>query len=77
MGGLGKVFFEQVTETIKLIGQFPDIWTQNSLHTRRAILRKFPYSLIYSILINMIYIIAIAHQNRQPEYWIDRFIGNK
>ncbi|MEW6506980.1 MAG: type II toxin-antitoxin system RelE/ParE family toxin [Bacteroidota bacterium] len=70
--GLGKRFFEEVLETISLIVQFPHLWTQNSKHTRRAVLRRFPYNLIYSIKDNKIYIIAVAHQNRVPEYWIDR-----
>ena len=70
--GLGMKFFNEVLETIELISQFPQLWTQNSEHTRKALLRKFPYNLIYTVLKNKIYIIAVAHQNRLPEYWIDR-----
>jgi len=70
--GLGRRFFNEVMETIDLIIQFPQLWAQNSEHTRKAVLRKFPYNLVYSILNNKIYIIAVAHQNRVPEYWIDR-----
>jgi len=70
--GLGKIFFEEVLETTELISQFPDLFTRNSKHTRKALLRKFPFSIIYTLYIDKIYIIAVAHQNRQPEYWIDR-----
>ena len=70
--GLGSKFLNEVIETIDLIRQFPQSWTKNSEHTRKAVLRKFPYNLIYSILNNKIYIIAVAHQNRTPEYWIER-----
>jgi len=70
--GLGRRFFNEVIETIDLIVQFPQLWAQNSEHTRKAVLRKFPYNLVYSMRDNMIYIIAVAHQNRVPEYWIDR-----
>ena len=70
--GLGRRFFNEVIETIDLITQFPQLWAQNSEHTRKAVLKKFPYNLVYSILNNKIYIIAVAHQNRVPEYWIDR-----
>ena len=69
---LGKIFFEEVLETTELISQFPDLFTRNSQHTRKALLRKFPFSIIYTLYIDKIYIIAVAHQNRQPEYWIDR-----
>ena len=70
--GLGKKFFSDVIETLELISKFPQLFTQNSDNTRKAVLRKFPYNLIYSLLNNNIYIIAVAHQNRAPEYWIDR-----
>ncbi len=69
---VGKLFLDEVLETIDLIRQFPQIWPQNSGHTRKAILRHFPYNLIYSIMNDRIVVIAIAHQNREPEYWIDR-----
>lgn len=70
--GLGRKFFNEVLETLELISRFPKLWSQNSEHTRKAVLRKFPYNLIYSIYQNKINIIAVAHQNRTPEYWIDR-----
>ncbi|MBK7380906.1 MAG: type II toxin-antitoxin system RelE/ParE family toxin [Ignavibacteriales bacterium] len=70
--GLGQRFLDEVLETIEIIKAFPSSWIQNTINTRKASLRKFPYNLIYSILNNKIYIIAIAHQNRLPEYWIDR-----
>lgn len=72
LSGLGKRFFIDVSETIELISKFPKLFSQNSAHTRKAVLRKFPYNIIYTILNDKIYIIAVAHQNRAPEYWIDR-----
>lgn len=72
LSGLGRKFFNEVLETIELILQFPQLWSQNSEHTRKAVLRKFPFNLIYSVYKDDLYIIAVAHQNRSPEYWIDR-----
>ena len=70
--GLGARFLDEILETIELVSRFPELWTQNTINTRKAVLRKFPFNLIYSRLEDKIYIIAIAHQNREPEYWIDR-----
>ncbi len=70
--GLGEIFLDEVLETIELILYFPQLWTRNSENTRKAVLRKFPFNLIYSMYQDKIYIIAVAHQNREPEYWIDR-----
>lgn len=70
--GLGKKFLDEVLKTIQLINQFPQLWSSNTENTRKAVLRKFPFNLIYTILEDKIYIIAVAHQHREPEYWIDR-----
>ncbi|HQI42399.1 MAG: hypothetical protein B6D44_02400 [Ignavibacteriales bacterium UTCHB2] len=71
--GLGKKFLDEVLDSIALITQFPDLFPKNSEHTRKAVLRKFPFNIIYTLFKDDIYIIAVAHQNRQPEYWIERF----
>ena len=70
--GLGEKFLVEVLETIELISDFPQLWAQNTENTRKAVLRKYPFNLIYSLFEGKIYIIAVAHQNREPEYWIDR-----
>ena len=69
---LGYKFFDEVLETIELITKFPQLWALNSENTRKAVLRKFPFNLVYSVFNSKIFIIAVAHQNREPEYWIDR-----
>ena len=70
--GLGEKFLDEVLRTIDLIRLFPESWTSITKHTRKAILRKFPYSLVYSVYDEKLYILAVAHQHREPEYWIDR-----
>lgn len=39
---------------------------------RRFVLRKFPYSIIYSIEPDCVMILAVAHQRREPGYWRER-----
>ena len=39
---------------------------------RRINLRAFPHYLAYVIREPVIWIVAIAHGHRRPEYWIDR-----
>ena len=70
--GLGQRFFNEVLETIELISLYPQLWAVKSKNTRRAILRKYPFNLIYSQMSDKIIILAVAHHNREPEYWIDR-----
>jgi toxin ParE1/3/4 len=39
---------------------------------RRKVLRRFPYSIIFSIKPDRIRILAIANQKRRPFYWRGR-----
>jgi hypothetical protein len=40
--------------------------------TRRCLLRRFPYGLIYALDQDDILILAVAHTRREPGYWRDR-----
>jgi plasmid stabilization system protein ParE len=42
------------------------------LEVRRALMFRFPYALIFLELKRDIRVIAVAHTNRQPGYWIHR-----
>ena len=44
--GIGQKFLDEVLETIDLILQFPQLWSNITANTRKAVLRKFPYNLI-------------------------------
>jgi hypothetical protein len=37
---------------------------------RKHTLRKFPFSLIYSIEKHGLLILAVAHHRRRPQYWL-------
>jgi hypothetical protein len=39
---------------------------------RRLILARFPYKLLYSVETDHVYVIALAHRRRAPDYWVDR-----
>ena len=72
LDSLGNRFYSEVIATIALIQLFSDSWNQCSLNTRKAILKAFPYNLIYAMDSDTIVIIAVAHHHRKPDYWIDR-----
>ena len=72
--GLGDKFLDEVLETIDLISIYPESWSKETNNTRKAVLRKFPFYLIYTIHDEKIYILAVAHHHRKPEYWIDRVL---
>lgn len=40
--------------------------------SRRYVLRRFPYSIIYRATADAIQIVAVAHHRRKPGYWTKR-----
>ena len=70
--GLGLEFAREVYATIQNIRQFPHAWTALSRNTRRCLLKRFPYGVIYQVKNNEIIIIAVMQLNRKPSYWNNR-----
>ena len=71
IGGLGSLFREEVKNGINRIKEYPEAWAKERGEIRRYVLHRFPYKILYSIGEDHIFIIAIAHQHRKPDYWID------
>jgi toxin ParE1/3/4 len=40
--------------------------------TRKFLLRRFPYAVVYRITESAIQVIAVAHGRRRPSYWKSR-----
>jgi plasmid stabilization system protein ParE len=72
--GLGGEFFDAVGETLSRIENNPDIGVTISAdgQTRRALVAKFPYQVVYRLRPTEIVIVAIAHLKRRPGYWKNR-----
>lgn len=70
--GLGLEFSKEVFSTIQRIIHFPSAWSKFSENTRRCLTNRFPFSVIYQIAGEGIFIIAIMQLNREPDYWKKR-----
>jgi plasmid stabilization system protein ParE len=70
--GLGEKFRSAVWAAIVVIDRYPEIGEEVRPGIRKILLRRFPYKLIYSLTSETVYIIAVAHGHREPDYWIGR-----
>ncbi|HCS92743.1 MAG: type II toxin-antitoxin system RelE/ParE family toxin [Thiohalocapsa sp. PB-PSB1] len=70
--GLGKRFRQEVRKAAKRIAEYPKAWSVERGEIRKCLLHKFPYKLLYSIEEDHIFVIAVAHQHRRPDYWTER-----
>ncbi len=75
--GLGSRFLSELDDTLALIRQFPDAWSLFSGRTRRALVRRFHYGVLYQHREDEILIIAVAHLHRDPVYWQKRLKEQK
>ena len=70
--GLGERFLREVIHAEGILAQFPESGSPIRPGIRKWIVRKFPYSLMYSIEPGGIVVLAVAHHSRRPEYWVSR-----
>ncbi|MDP2156148.1 MAG: type II toxin-antitoxin system RelE/ParE family toxin [Nitrospirota bacterium] len=70
--GLGLEFAEEVYASIARIRKYPAAWTALSNNSRRCLINRFPYGVIYQVKTRALRIIAVAHLNRRPGYWQHR-----
>src|SRR5437879_168747 len=70
--GLGATFLTEVERAIKQILEHPEAAPVGHGVVRRKLVRRFPYSVMYSVQAETIRILAIANQKRRPFYWRGR-----
>ncbi|MFH0796310.1 MAG: type II toxin-antitoxin system RelE/ParE family toxin [Candidatus Omnitrophota bacterium] len=70
--GLGDDFALEVYFTIKSIVSHPVAWSVLEDDVRRCLTSRFPYGVLYSIESDGIFILAVMHLHRNPEYWKHR-----
>ncbi|MBI4028352.1 MAG: type II toxin-antitoxin system RelE/ParE family toxin [Verrucomicrobia bacterium] len=70
--GLGHCFRGEVDRHIRWIAENAEIPRLRSGGYRRVNLKVFPHYIAYVCVANMLWILAIAHGHRKPQYWIAR-----
>jgi plasmid stabilization system protein ParE len=69
---LGVEFLEEVYSTVQRIIEFPNAFSKQSKNTRKCLVNRFPFAVIYQIKQSEIFIVAVAHLARKPGYWKER-----
>lgn len=70
--GLGAKFLQAVEACISSIVNNTKAYPIVYKNLRRALLRKFPYSIFYIIEKETIVVFACFHFSRHPKHWRDR-----
>jgi plasmid stabilization system protein ParE len=72
--GLDARFVEQIQNTLKRIILFPEANQKVGKYSRRCLIPKFPFGIVYEYRDREpeILVVAVAHLHREPEYWLSR-----
>ena len=71
--GLGLAFVDTLETAFAHIAERPQSFTvHEATGTRKCVLPRFPYLIFFLERHDRLWIIAIAHASRKPEYWHDR-----
>ena len=69
---LGGRFYDEIERLIGQVRRQPERFLRVSPSARRALARKFPYSVVYLDEPDRVWIVAVMHAKRRPGYWRKR-----
>ena len=73
--GLGYEFAAEVKATFARLAAFPEAWPAFSACSRRCLVNRFPYGVLYHLQGERILVLAIMHLRRDPRCWQERLSG--
>jgi plasmid stabilization system protein ParE len=73
--GLGMALEGEFRNLVEVIAALPEAFPKVEREARRAVLRRFPYAIIYRLDARRVEILAFTHTSRAPDVWKARVSG--
>ena len=70
--GAADAFMAELDHALEQIAKLPEAWAPYASNTRRYLMRRFPFSVVYRKQKRKIEVVAVAHSRRRPGYWMGR-----
>jgi plasmid stabilization system protein ParE len=70
--GLGREFRRECRAAITRIARSPDMFAVVRDNVRCHLLHRFPYGVLYEIQSDCVFVVAVMHLHRDPDYWASR-----
>lgn len=70
--GLGTEFLDAVEAALTAVADMPAAFPIELGETRKRVISRFPYSVMYWLDDTTVHVSAIAHHRQRPRYWGDR-----
>jgi toxin ParE1/3/4 len=62
-------FLAEIEWALAMIAETPERWPPYMFNSRRLLLSRFPFSVVYRAREKKIQVIAVVHDRRKPGYW--------
>jgi toxin ParE1/3/4 len=69
---LGQEFLASVEAAFGAIARRPTLWRRLKGRFRRCLVHRFPYGVVYAVADDVVYVAAVMHLKRKPDYWESR-----
>lgn len=66
---VGSAFEEELSNGIEILREEGPSFPVYEGETRRYLLPTFPYGILFEVIDDVIFVIAVAHLKREPGYW--------
>lgn len=70
--GLGRRLVAEVDACLAAIRERPRRFPRVHRHFRRALIRRFPYGVVFAVAHDTVEVVACLHHRRDPDIWISR-----
>jgi toxin ParE1/3/4 len=70
--GLGDRFLDAVESGFTQIRRSPFTWRRIRGDIRRFLVRTFPFGMVYIYKADQVFVLAVMHLKREPNYWLGR-----
>ena len=69
---LGAQFLAEIDRAVDLASRYPDRYPVKHAEIRCVRVRRFPYSIFYTVETDQIVVLAVFHARRDPAIWKSR-----
>lgn len=67
--GLGRELALEVRAVLDRLAEWPGSGVTEDPEVRRALLARFPFTIVYRLVGDAIEVVAVMHQRQRPGYW--------
>ena len=67
-----QAFALEIDHAMQSIAEAPLRWPQGRRGERRFVLHRFPYTVLYRVRADHLFVTAVAHHRRRHGYWRNR-----